>query len=49
MSPLLDSFLTFLEHLQFVHLADRLRVESDGALVVFVVVLHQILHQLAGV
>jgi hypothetical protein len=47
--PWLHSFLTLLKHLELVQLADRLRVESDGALVVFVVVLDQILHQLAGV
>jgi hypothetical protein len=49
LSPLLVSFLTFLKHLELVELADRLRIESDGALVVFVVVLYQVLDQLAGV
>jgi hypothetical protein len=42
-------FLTLLKHLELVELADRLRVESNGTLVVFVVVLDQILHQLASV
>ena len=49
MSRWLDSFLTLLKHLELFQLADRLRVERNGALVVFVVVLDQILHQLASV
>jgi hypothetical protein len=49
MSRWLHSFLTLLKHLELVQLADRLRVESDSALVVLVTVLHQILHQLSGV
>jgi hypothetical protein len=48
-SDRLDLFLTLLKHLELVELADRLRVESNGTLVVFVVVLDQILHQLASV
>jgi len=49
MSLGLDALLTLLKHLELVQLADRLRVESDSALVVLVTVLHQILHQLSGV